>query len=89
MSCDRKRRLLEQFLEDFYVKEDTDPEVDSPVALGKFEFFYDPISRIFSVTVNSNQEVDSPMESHGSVRARQDVPMAVAAGGCRSSSHKL
>ena len=42
------------------------------------------ISRIFSVTVNSNPEVDSPLESHGSVRVRQDVfNVAVAAGGSR------
>ena len=39
VSCDSPRRLLEYFLEDFYVNVDTDPEVDSPVALGKLEFF--------------------------------------------------
>ena len=75
--------FLEEFLEDFYVKVDTDPEVDSPVALGKLELFlralclllrmrqmeaFGRISRSFSVTANSIPEVDSPMEPHGSVR---------------------
>ena len=82
VSCDRLQRLSEEFLEDFHVKVDTDPEVDSPVALGKLELFLRApcilppmrqmeacgrISRIFSLTVNSNP--------------------AVAAGGVRSSSH--
>ena len=96
MSRDSLRRLLEEFLEDFYVKVDTDPKVDSPVALGKLELFLrapcilprmrqmeacERISRTFSVMVNSNPEVVSPLESHGSVRVRQDVHIAVAAGG--------
>ena len=78
------------------MKVDTDPEVDSPVALGKMEQFLRApcilprmrwmeacgrISRIFSVAVNSNLEVDSPMECHESVQLRQEVHMAVAAGG--------
>ena len=77
MSCDGLRRLLEEF-EDFYDKVDPDPEVDSPVALGKLDFFYEPlvscpgcvsieasgrISLIFFVKANSNRQVDSPMES--------------------------
>ena len=37
--CDRLRRLLEEFLEDFHANVDTDLEVDSPVALGKLELF--------------------------------------------------
>ena len=57
------------------MKEDTHPEVDSPVALGKLELlprapcillrmrqyrgFFGRVSRIFSVTVNSNPEVDA------------------------------
>ena len=67
------------------MKVDADPEVDSPVALGKLELFLRAfcillpmrqmeacrrISHIFSVTVNSNPEVDSRKESHASVRVR-------------------
>ena len=41
MSCDSLRILLEEFLEDFQVKGDTDPEVDSPVA--HWNYFYEPL----------------------------------------------
>ena len=78
------------------MKVDSVPEVELLVAFGKLELFQEPlvscprcvsteasgrISRIFSVTVNSDPEVDSPMECHGSVRVRQGGRMAVAAGG--------
>ena len=43
MSCDSLRRLLDEFLEDFYVKVDTDPEVDLPVALEKLDFSTSPL----------------------------------------------
>ena len=87
---------MEEFLEDFHVKVDTDPEVDLSAALGKVELLlrapcilprlrrieaFGRISRIFSVTVNSNPEVVSPMECHESVRVREGGHMAVAAGG--------
>ena len=60
--------------------------------LESWNYFYEPLvscpgcvsiearGRIFSVTVNSNPEVDSPIECHESVRVRQGGRMAVAAG---------
>ena len=39
------------------------------------------MSHIFCVRANLIPQVDSPTESHGSVRVRQDVHRAVAAGG--------
>ena len=38
VSCDSRWKLLEKFLAVFYVRAHTDPEVDSPFALGNLDF---------------------------------------------------
>ena len=85
MSCDIARRLLEEFLDDFHVKVDMGPEVNSPVALEKLEVFlrapcilpqmrqkrgFRRISSVFSATVNADPEVDSLMDFPESVWVR-------------------